>query len=124
MKKRKYNPEDEFLPSKEFEEIIKLGFDYPLFNNKILYHQAFRWLGENYNLFPEFEVDRTMEPKFCFRIYWYRSDYRGDEWFDLTNTDGYEWYLYYTKEKSELDCIKYLIGIANDHNNLGYKLYY
>lgn len=121
---KKYNPSDEFVSPEESERIIKLGYDYPFLNDRILYSQAFNWFREKYNLFVEFEVDQTMEPKFCFRIYWYRLDYRGNEWFDLTNTVEHEWYLYYTYKEAEEDCVKYLIDIAEEHNELGVKLFF
>ena len=108
----KYNIESEFLPQEESEKLIKLGIDYP-FNRKISYHLAFFWFREVHHLYPEIEVDQTMEPKFCFRINWYKSDYQGNEWIDLTNRE--EWFLYYTQEEAELDCIRRMINIVEEY---------
>lgn len=75
-----------------------------------LYQQAFRWFRDSYNLFSTINVDKTMEPKFCYSISRYETSQFFEGWYDeVFNSD-----LYYTQEEAELDCLKKLIEITKE----------
>ncbi len=75
-----------------------------------LYQQAFRWFRENYNLFCEINIDKTMEPKFAYTI----MEYESAQFFEGFNEDILSEYLYYKHEEAELACINKLIEIVKD----------
>ena len=123
---------NEFVLYKESLELKQLGFDEECYgryvNGELLtykehnddnYHwsneiisapliqQAFRWLRDIHKLYSEIQVDRTMEPKFCYEIFRYTND-----WEDLTNRK--EFFLEYFYEKAEYDCLKKMIEIVKN----------
>ncbi len=75
-----------------------------------LYWQAFKFFRDNYSLYAEIGVDRTMEPKFCYTINWHKEEDGFFEWVDVTERD--EFFLEYTQERAELKCLKKLIEIV------------
>lgn len=123
---------NEFVGYKESVELKQIGFDEECFgryiNGELLtykehneddYHwsneiisvpliqQAFRWFRYTHKLYAEIQVDRTMEPKFCYQIFRYTND-----WEDLT--DRKEFFLEYFYEKAEYDCLKKMIEIVKN----------
>lgn len=74
------------------------------------YGQAFKFFRDNYSLYSEIEVDRTMEPKFCYIINWHKEEDGFFEWVDVTERN--EFFLEYTQERAELACLKRLIEIV------------
>ena len=127
---------NEFIPYEEALELKELGFDercfsfydsegelyesegYYIQGHNVLGEeviaptprQAFKWFREKYSLFTTINVDKTMEPKFCYSIDELQMfDFFG-EWKNIVfNSD-----LYYTYEEAELDCLKKLIEIAKN----------
>ncbi len=128
----------EFIPYEQALELKELGFDEPCFgfydeslyfpnnenqygtfcNQKLdpsscsapLYQQAFRLFRDSYNLFSTINVDKTMEPKFCYSIARYETSQFFEGWYDeVFNSD-----LYYTQEEAELDLLKKLIEITKE----------
>jgi hypothetical protein len=73
-----------------------------------LYQQAFRWFRENYNLFCEINVDKTMEPKFAFTI----KEYESAQFLEGFGEDVLSEYLYYKHEEAEVACLEKLIEIV------------
>ena len=73
-----------------------------------LKQQVFRWFRENYNLFCEINVDKTMEPKFAYTI----KEYESTQFFDGFKEDILSEYLYYVYEEAEIACIDKLIEIV------------
>ncbi len=75
-----------------------------------LYQQAFKWFRDNHSLYSEIGVDQTMEPKFCYTISWYKEEDGLVEWVNVTDREMF--FLEYTQEKAELNCLKKLIEIV------------
>lgn len=124
----------EFIPYEQALELKELGYDYynyawyiiddgkpyityfnyygksisPFHSIAPLYHQAFRFFREKYNLYSTIEVDQTMEPKFCYSLSRYRGDF---QWDNILPTYSE---LYYTYEEAELACLKKLIEIVKN----------
>jgi hypothetical protein len=72
------------------------------------YSQILKWFRDFYNLFGVINIDRTIEPKFCYSIYEYKPTQFFEGWNDMEfNSD-----LYYTYEEAELECIRKLIEIV------------
>ncbi len=120
--------EKEFVPYELAVKLKELGFDEPCYGyflsadmyietqirkqtgNAIsapLFQQAFRWFRENYNLFCEINIDKTMEPKFAYTI----MEYESAQFFEGFNEDILSEYLYYKHEEAELACLEKLIEI-------------
>jgi hypothetical protein len=76
-----------------------------------LFQQAFRWFRENYNLFCEINIDKTMEPKFAYTI----MEYESAQFFEGFNEDILSEYLYYKHEEAELACLEKLIEIVESN---------
>jgi len=73
-----------------------------------LIQQVFTWFRETHGFYAEILVDRTMEPKFCYNIFRYVDN----NWEDLT--DRKEFFLEYTYESAEYNCLQKLIGIVKN----------
>ena len=73
-----------------------------------LFQQAFRWFRDNYNLFCEINVDKTMEPKFAFTI----KEYESAQFLEGFGEDVLSEYLYYKHEEAEVACLEKLIEIV------------
>ena len=73
-----------------------------------LFQQAFRWFRDNYNLFCEINVDKTMEPKFAYTI----KEYESVQFLEGFGEDVLSEYLYYKHEEAELACLEKLIEIV------------
>jgi hypothetical protein len=74
------------------------------------YSQAFRWFRENYNLFHEINVDKTMEPKFAYTI----IEYESAQFVEGFKEDTLSEHLYYNHEEAELACVRKLIEIVKN----------
>ncbi len=72
-----------------------------------LFQQAFRWFRENYNLFHEINIDKTMEPKFAYTI----IEYESAQFFEGFEEDILSEHLYYKHEEAELACLEKMIEI-------------
>ena len=73
------------------------------------FSQAFRWFRDNYNLFCEINVDKTMEPKFAYTI----KEYESAQFFEGFKEDILSEHLYYKYEEAELACTEKLIEIIS-----------
>jgi hypothetical protein len=78
------------------------------------YSQVFRWFRDNYNLFCEINIDETMEPKFAYTI----KEYESTQFFEGFKEDILSEYLYYKYEEAELECLKKLIEIVKNENEI------
>jgi len=72
------------------------------------WQSAFRWFRDNYNLFCEINVDKTMEPKFAFTI----KEYESAQFLEGFGEDVLSEYLYYKHEEAEVACLEKLIEIV------------
>jgi hypothetical protein len=75
------------------------------------FSQAFRWFRDNYNLFCEINVDKTMEPKFAFTI----KEYESTQFLEGFGEDVLSEYLYYKHEEAELACLQKLVEIVEEN---------
>lgn len=66
------------------------------------------WFEQQYSLYSEIQIDKTMEPKFCYEINFYHEG----EYKDVTKRE--HMFLYYTRIEAELGCINRLITIVNN----------
>jgi hypothetical protein len=72
--------------------------------------QALKFFRDKYNLYSTINVDRTMEPKFCYSIYEYNLKKYSDGWHvNVFNSD-----LYYHYEEAESAAIDKLIEIVKN----------
>jgi hypothetical protein len=129
--------ENEFVTYEQALALKELGFDEPCigyyYNGKLcfdssgvnltgpsgeqplpLYQQAFSWFREKHQLYGEILLDKTTEPKFCFKI----SKFIGNpndlserewDWENIPNDDN--WGLYRKYEEAELACLNKLIEL-------------
>jgi hypothetical protein len=78
------------------------------FTSAPTFSQAFRWFRENYNLFCEINVYKTIEPKFVFTI----KEYESAQFLEGFGEDVLSEYLYYKHEEAEVACLEKLIEIV------------
>ena len=81
--------------------------------------QVLEWFEMNHNLYVETGIDKTMEPKFWFKINKFKGDPKNLAssewgWEDEIHTSEF---LYYTRSECESACIDKLIEISNVESN-------
>ncbi len=86
-----------------------------------LFQQAFRWLRETHQIFPEVVTDCTTEPKFAYtytRFFGNPNDLGSEEWGWENNIGQYS-LLYRTYEDAQRDCLEEILGIIEKEKENG-----
>jgi hypothetical protein len=82
------------------------------------FSQAFRWIRETHQIFPEVVTDCTAEPKFAYtytRFFGNPKDLGSEEWGWENNIGQYS-LLYRTYEDAQRDCLEEILAIIEKEN--------